>query len=192
MNRARPALWLAFGVGLVFGILGVQSPPRRLEAQDRITLQSLQNQVNTLSAQVAALQSSALTIAAADARYRALSSPVSWSDLSGIPAGFADGTDDGLTSIAVGHGLVGNGSGGDPLRLAGVYSGDFFFDGNLGVDGNLSLPGNSLSTFGVIKVGMGAGPPFPAGAANVGSLYYNSVFRQFFYSNGTEWRPINQ
>lgn len=45
------------------------------------------------------------------------SGPVSWNDLTNVPAGFADGTDDGLTEVTSDPTLTGTGTIGDPMAV---------------------------------------------------------------------------
>jgi hypothetical protein len=48
--------------------------------------------------------------------------PLDWTQLNGVPSGFADGTDDtGLASVATGTGLTGSGTSGDALQIDSSY-----------------------------------------------------------------------
>jgi hypothetical protein len=50
--------------------------------------------------------------------------PVAWTALKGVPAAFADGTDDGLTSVTAMAPLTGSGTAGSPLALGKASSGN--------------------------------------------------------------------
>lgn len=52
--------------------------------------------------------------------------PVSWNDLTNVPAGFADGVDNGITEIITDASLVGTGLSSSPLRLNLTYLDDQF------------------------------------------------------------------
>jgi len=208
------AITKRFGIALV-GIfaLSLASSPS-LQAQTRVTLESLQTQINTLNTRIAALEAENAQLIALIEEQLEQNQVIAGQGLtkSGNVISLADG---GVTASKIAPGSITAGHLSGPIdastlqghpasnflsRSGGTLNGDLYIDGDLVVSGNTGLgiepTQQRLSILGSVRLSevliLSQYPfsPVAGTAENMGAMYFNTQVGRPVFNDGSNWQTI--